>query len=283
VALIDTGVDSSHPAIKDNVVDFGWDFILDARGGADLSNGIDDDKDGYIDEAHGHGTHLASIIALMNPDVRILPLRVLDADGNGDSFDVADAITYAVDHGAQVINLSLSMKQPSTAVATAMEYAAFAGVSIFASAGNSGKEKIYFPGNYDPRTMSFDWPLAPPGWNASSETVTTIAAMGTCEIKASFSGYGKPVDLVAPGENIYGAMPGGGYAWWSGTSMSTAVASGVASLLFSVGGESLDVPPQDLLETTAEPLDWKNWPFKGKLGKGSIDAMKASYEAAVNP
>jgi subtilisin family serine protease len=245
-----------------------------------VTNGIDDDGDTWVDEAFGHGTHLSSIVVLLNPDARILPLRVLDAEGNGDSFDVADAIYYAVDHGAQVINLSLSMKTPSTAVALAMEYARFAGVPVFTSAGNNGKEKVLFPGNYDPSTMDFDFPFLPVGWAPSEETVTTVAATDECNKKADFSAYGLDVNLVAPGVNIYGAMPGGGYAWWSGTSMSTAVASGVASLVLSVAGPDLLTPPQHVLMYTAKPVDWLNPDYQGLLGVGSIDAGSAAWEAA---
>ncbi len=282
VAVIDTGVDASHPAIASNVVDFGWDFLEDQPGALDMANGLDDDGDGWADEAFGHGTHLSSIVVLVNPDARILPLRVLDADGNGDSFDVADAIYYAVDHGAQVINLSLSMKKTSVAVAVALEYANFAGVSVFASAGNTGKKKIYFPGNYDPRTIDFDLPFAPVGWSPSIDAVTTVAATANCDVKADFSSYGLPVDLVAPGVNIYGAMPGGGYAWWSGTSMSNAVASGAASLLLSVAGPELNAPPQHVLMMTADSVDWKNKDYKGMLGTGLIDALKAAIEAGTH-
>jgi hypothetical protein len=281
VAVIDTGVDATHPAIASNVVPFGWDFVDGVPGAIDKTNGVDDDGDGYVDEAYGHGTHLSSIIVLLNPDARILPIRVLDADGNGESFSVAEAIIYAVDHGAEVINLSLSMKSSSDAVAVALEYANYSGVPVFASAGNTGKKKVLFPGNYDPRKFNYDLPFAPVGWKPSSETVTTVASTAKCDVKAEFSSYGKSVDLVAPGVDIYGAMPGGGYAWWSGTSMSTAVASAVASLVLSVAGDDeIPVPPQHLLMVTAENVDWKNWAFKGLLGTGAVDAWHASIEAA---
>jgi len=280
VAIIDTGVDASHPAIASKVVQFGWDFITELPQATDMANGIDDDGDGWVDEAFGHGTHLASIVTLLNPDARILPLRVLDADGNGDSFDVADAIYYAVDHGAQVINLSLSMKTQSLAVALALEYARFADVPVFTSAGNTGKQKVLFPGNYDPDKLDFDLPFLPVGWTPSKDAVTTVASVEECNVKAQFSAWGVSVDLVAPGVDIYGAMPGGGYAWWSGTSMSTAVASGVASLVLSVAGPDLSIPPAHLLMDTAQPVDWVNQEYFGLLGEGSVDAWQASVEAS---
>jgi len=279
VAVIDTGIDPAHPALAGHVAGDGYDFVADRLGGVDQSNGLDDDGDGYVDEAHGHGTHIASVVLLINPDARILPLRVLDADGNGDSYDVADAILYAVDHGANLINLSLSMKQPSAAVSMALEYARLMGVSVFVAAGNTSKKKVLFPANYDPRTFQLDVPLLPVGWKPSADAITAIASTDAQGHKAAFSAWGPTVDLVAPGVEIYGAMPGGGYAWWSGTSMSTAVATGVASLALSVGGPDMPISASQLLKKTAEPVDQLNPAYAGGLGKGYVDAAKAAWEA----
>ena len=282
VAVIDTGIDPTHPALAGHVADAGWDFLTGTPGGLDLTDGLDNDGDGLLDEAHGHGTHLASLILLINPDARILPLRVLDADGNGDSYDVADAILYAVDHGANIINLSLSMKDPSQAVALALEFARFMGVSVFVSAGNTGKNKFFFPANYDPRNFDLDVPFLPAGWQESADTVTVVGSTQTTNIKADFSAFGSFVDVVAPGADIYGAMPGGGYAWWSGTSMSTAVASGVASLVLSVGGPTLTLPAWNVVKTTADSIDQYNPGYAGKLGKGRVDAWDAAWKAKLN-
>ncbi len=282
VAVIDTGIDPMHPALAGHVADAGWDFLTGTPGGLDLTDGLDNDGDGLLDEAHGHGTHLASLILLINPDARILPLRVLDADGNGDSYDVADAILYAVDHGANIINLSLSMKDPSQAVALALEFARFMGVSVFVSAGNTGKNKFFFPANYDPRNFDLDVPFLPAGWTESADTVTVVGSTQTTNIKADFSAFGSFVDVVAPGADIYGAMPGGGYAWWSGTSMSAAVASGVASLVLSVGGPTLTLPAWNVVKTTADSIDQYNPGYAGKLGKGRVDAWDAAWKAKLN-
>lgn len=276
VAVIDTGIDASHPALAGRVAAHGWDFLAGHPGAMDVGNGRDDDGDGWIDEAHGHGTHVASVITLVNPDARILPLRVLDADGNGDSYDVAQAILYAVDHGAHVINLSLSMKGESNAVAVALEYAALMGVSVFASAGNTGKEKVLFPASYEARQFELDVPLLPVSWTPSADAVTAVAATDAHGEKAGFSAFGFTVDLDAPGIDVYGAMPGGGYAWWSGTSMATAVASGVASLVLSTGGTGMAVPAHAILKETAKPIDALNPTYAGKLGKGFVDAWDAA-------
>jgi subtilisin family serine protease len=283
VAVIDTGIDPGHPALVGHIASTGWDFLTGQPGGIDVPDGIDNDGDGLIDESYGHGTHLSSVILLVNPDARILPLRVLDADGNGNSFNVAEAIFYAADHGANVINLSLSMKDPSAAVSLAMEYAHFKGASIFAAAGNTGKQKVLFPGSYGGREFVPDVSFLPVNWKPSSTTVTAVTAAKSSGKKAWFSAWGWQVDLVAPGLDIYGAMPGGGYAWWSGTSQATAVASGVASLLYSIGGPTMAQSPPALLMSSAESVDALNPGCAGGLGEGYIDAWHAAQLAAWGP
>ncbi len=282
VAVIDTGVDPLHPALAGHVTDTGWDFLDGVPGGWDVPDGKDNDGDGLPDEAHGHGTHIASLVLLVNPDARIMPLRVLDADGNGDSWDVADAIFYAVDHGADIINLSLSMKEESNAVAMALEFARYMDVSVFVSAGNTGSDKLYFPANYEPRNFDLVVPFLPPDWKESGETVTVVGATVTGNVKADFSSYGWFVDVLAPGVDIYGAMPGGGYAWWSGTSMATGVASGVASLVLSVGGPTLKFPAAHVVKTTADSIDQYNPGYAGELGEGRVDAWDAAWKAKLS-
>jgi hypothetical protein len=83
VAVIDTGLDPSHPLLQGRFAGDGFDYVLDQPGGYDVPNGKDDDADGLVDEAYGHGTHVAGAIALVDPGARFLPYRVLDADGGG--------------------------------------------------------------------------------------------------------------------------------------------------------------------------------------------------------
>jgi len=111
--------------------------------------------------------------------------------------------------------------------------------------------------------------------------VTAVASIDDKLQKADFSAWGPEVDVVAPGVGIYGAMPGGGYAWWSGTSMSAAVASGVGSLIDSVAGLDMDVHggAASLLKVTAHPVDKFNQAYAGGLGDGLVNAVKASYAA----
>ena len=274
VAVIDTGVDASHPALAGHLAGDGFDFIEEQPIAYDKPYGHDVDGDGYVDEAWGHGTHLSSLIALMNPDARILPARVLDSEGNGNAFDVARAIRWATDRGASIINLSLSVSAKSLTVAEAIEYAKAHDVRLIVSAGNTGKKKLLFPADYS--AADFDFPpgtlLAGP-FEGDLEAVASIDMFG---VKAPFSAWGPAVELVAPGVGLYGAMPGGGYAWWSGTSMSTAVVTGVLSLLDSVGGKWSKLDTENVLGWTANSVDALNPAFAGYLGHGAPNAYKAA-------
>ncbi len=268
VAVIDTGIDPTHWLFSDNLFGFGHDFLLDLPYALDLADGLDNDFDGVADEAAGHGTHVAGTVVLVNPDALILPLRVLDSDGNGYAYDVAAAIHYAVANGADVINLSLGMTGSSTAVSQALDFAAAMEVDVYAAAGNTGAASVHFP--------------------ATHPAAAAVAAVELDDSKAWFSSYGGDVDLSAPGVDIYSAMPGGAWAWWSGTSMATAVASGLASLMISASdddGDDGDDDPEDdgtveTMKETAVPIDAVNPGFAGQLGSGRIDAGAAAESAA---
>ena len=107
VAVIDTGVLAEHPAFSGAIAPGGYDFVDSDPDPTDEANGIDDDGDGLVDEGAGHGTMVAGIVRLVAPHARILPLRVLDDEGSGRTFDVAKAIRHAIEQGADIINLSL--------------------------------------------------------------------------------------------------------------------------------------------------------------------------------
>ena len=256
VAVIDTGIDASHPVLLGRVLPFGYDFVDRDAYPMEMSNGIDDDGDGLIDEAFGHGTHIAGTIVLLNPDARILPLRVLDSDGNGTSFAVAEAIRFAVASGADVINLSLGMDETSLAVRLAIDEADLAGVVVMAAAGNAGAELVQFP--------------------ARAKHALAVAAVDEFDTKAPFSSYGGAVKFAAPGVNIYSAMPGDQYAWWSGTSMATSVASGAVSLLHSLSTDPLEISAYNLLEDSTVPIDVLNPLYDDLLGYGRIDPIAAA-------
>ena len=255
VAVIDTGVDPLHPVLASRVLSTGYDYIDGDGAPWDVPNGLDDDSDGLIDEALGHGTHVAGIIALINPDALILPMRVLDTDGNGTAFDVARAMHAALDQGVDVINLSLGMNGNSRAVREAIQRADDLEVTVVASAGNTAG-RVLFP--------------------ARANDVVGVAALEEDDTKASFSSFGDAVEVSAPGVEIYSAMPGDAWAWWSGTSMAAAVVSGGVSLLHSVHGNPALADGAEALEETSVDIDDINHSFEELLGDGRIDVTAAA-------
>lgn len=278
VAVIDSGIDFDHPAFAGKIHADGWDFVLDAPVALDLDDGLDDDGDGLVDESYGHGTHVAGTILLVNPDARILPLRVVDADGNGWAFDVAHAVWLATLEGADVINLSISTNEGSELMALALSFAVSLGIDVYTSAGNTGAGHVLFPGSlaHDESPLLKVPAVFPHG-------VVTVAAVDGSDLKAGFSAWGSEVDLAAPGTNIFSAVPGGGYAYWSGTSMATAVASGAGSLVLSAQGAAGNgLSSGEHLILTAAPIDGSNPDYAGLLGGGRVDAA-AAVEALTLP
>ncbi|MEM8903873.1 MAG: S8 family peptidase [Actinomycetota bacterium] len=240
VAVLDTGVDVSHPDLVDRI----W-----VNSGETCGNGVDDDGNGYVDDCNGwdftdgdgsiadtngHGTHIAGTIAAtadngigiagVAPRAQIMPVRI----STGPSFGLAvtvRAVDYAVANGADILNLSWGTR-PGTPVnaypplADAIERARQAGVVVMIAAGNNGV-------NIDSR------PIIPASY--PHDNVVTVAASTNADQRASFSNWGPAtVEVFAPGHHIMATMPGGGYDWMSGTSMATPVAAGVAALLKSV-------------------------------------------------
>ncbi|GIW08639.1 MAG: hypothetical protein KatS3mg060_3444 [Dehalococcoidia bacterium] len=213
IAVVDTGVDLSHPDLAGKIVG-GWDFVND---------------DPIAQDDQGHGTHVAGIaagiannalgIAGVAWGARVMPIKVLDAGGSGYTSDVAAGIIWAADHGAKVINLSLGGAGRSVTLETAVNYAVAKGALVVAAAGNGGNSVPNYPGAY---------PAA-----------IAVAATDSSNARASFSTYGSFVDIAAPGVSIYATVPtgscdlchGSGYAALSGTSMATPHVAGVAAVL----------------------------------------------------
>ena len=255
IAVLDTGIDASHPALKGkvkrrlDVID--GDFDPD-----DVGNGIDDDGDGHIDEAVGHGTHVAGAILLAAPDATILGYRVLNSDGQGTVFGVAEAVRHAVDAGAHVINLSFGTdkKIDSQVLKDAIAYAKDNGVLVVAAAGNSSSDKKRYPA-------------------ADAGIVSVGAYDPTKNELAKFASHGKWVTVAAPGVNITSTVPGGGYATWSGSSMAAPFVSAQAALLLAVDPElTLDELIKLIKDNTAK--------IKGKkLDKGAVDYMRSIEKA----
>jgi len=278
VAVLDTGIDATHPQLQGRVLAGGYNFVDGNFNTADVGNGADDDGDGLVDELVGHGTFVASLVVLVAPDARILPVRVLNSDGVGSDWSVARGIHYAIDHGVEVINLSLSSTHESEVIEDAIERAAALGIVTVSAAGNFGTETPQFP--------------------ATDSSVLGVAAVDEQDKKASFSSYNHHLTIAAPGANlnpsnpdpghsIIGALPGGSFAMAEGTSFATALVSGGAALIRAQHPEwPTDAVPaseitdeiEDTLEDTSFDLyqDDLNPGFDhDELGEGRMDLASA--------
>jgi len=271
VAVIDTGVDTSHSAFAGKLAGAGYDFLLDQAGGLDVANGVDDDGDGAVDEAFGHGTAVAGAVVLINPMARVLALRVADAEGKTNAWAVSEAIEYAISEGAAVINLSLSFDSEPQVVAWAAHHAVAEGISVITSAGNTGGA-VLFPGNLSAKARTS--PRVP---GIYPHGVVAVAAVDNDDVLAVFSAFGEQVDLSTAGVTIYSAYPGEQWATWSGTSMASGVASGIASLVQAC--EPTETSAIELMLQTAVSIDDANPGFEGLLGWGVPDALAAVLAA----
>ena len=201
--------------------------------------------------AFGHGTMVLGLIHVVAPDARLMPLKAFNADGTGSLFDVIRAIVYAVNQGADVINMSLCFDQDSTLLRKAIDFAHSRGVVLVASMGNDGVETSdVFPAGYP--------------------NVLGIAATDNLDILAPFSNYGNDVAYTAPGVNLVTIFPGGHYALVSGTSFASALVSGLTGLGYSIGNPTSG-NINSALDGAAVSLDNLNPAYLKKLGKGRID------------
>lgn len=239
VAIIDTGVQLAHPALAGALALDGHDFVDGDTTPEDAPDGIDNDGDGLADEAYGHGTHVAGIVRQVAPGARILPLRALTAEGEGDAFAVAQAILYAASHGARVINLSLGTPATASVLKDAVRRASQAGALVVAAAGNEGLESKQYP--------------------AAANCVIGVTSVGATGAISVFANRGGWVSVAAPGEAILSAFPRDGYASWSGTSMATPFVSGQAALLFAARPELNLRQLTGLARSTAQELDDNGW------------------------
>jgi hypothetical protein len=202
VAVIDTGVYAGHPLLNGKVLQ-GYDYV----------NGDSDP-----DDDNGHGSHVAGIAAMVagDRDVRILPVKVLDQKGYGYDSDIADGIHYAVDQGADILNLSFGGEGESSELENAVNYAVARGVVVVAAAGNDSETAdLYYP--------------------AGIKSCITVSATDRFDRVAGFSNYGSVVDIAAPGKDILSSVPYftniDGYISYSGTSQAVPFVAGIAALL----------------------------------------------------
>jgi thermitase len=254
VAVIDTGLDLNHPAFQEALAPSSewWDFYG--------NDAIPQDEGILGIGGYGHGSNVAGIIRQIAPRATILPIRILGPDGCGTVADLTAAIQWAVDKGANIINLSLGSDSISTSVGAALLNASYKGVLVVASTGNTGDTKVTYPASY--ATVPFS------GWLRLS-----VTSINSKDIKSTFATYGSSVELAAPGENIFGPAPALKMAAWTGTSMAAPMASGALALAL---GEELTVGKTNLAEElknsslNIDLLDL-NKLFKGFIGKGRLD------------
>lgn len=284
VAILDSGIKDDHPDLRNRM----WtntDEIPD--------NGIDDDGNGYIDDyrgwdfayddniptdGFGHGTNIASVIgcstnnvigfAGINQKCKLMNCKNLTSNNNGEYIWWAASIKYAVDNGAQIINMSEGGSDYSKTLKTAVDYATEKGVLICAAMMNKGDDQDYYPASFkgvfavgatdtdDNRCLRFTW------------------GGGSC--------WGKHIAVVAPGNKIYGLDYENIYSYesmWSGTSQSTAIVSGIASLLLSQKPERTSEDLKQIITATAKDQigdsreDKRGW--DKYYGYGRVDAYSA--------
>ena len=233
VAVLDTGVDIKHPEFRDQVIQH-KDFVN--LQGLDTSNFIGEvtGLDNSDEDKVGHGTHVTGIIAAkglhMNegiaPQCSILSCRVLAPMKNGDHVvgagivdNINNGIKWAVDHGADVINMSLGIKHTGGGLPheDVIKYAINKNVTIVAASGNDGTQEMYYP--------------------AALDGVIAVGAVDLTGRVTSFTSYGAPITLVAPGYHIYSSFPDGKYAYLSGTSQASPYVSGSIGLMKSFASE----------------------------------------------
>ncbi|MFH1177213.1 MAG: S8 family serine peptidase [Acidobacteriota bacterium] len=233
VAVIDTGVDPSHPLLRYHIAPFGRDFIDNDAAPWETANGIDEDGDLEIDESAGHGTFVAGLVLLAAPGARVLPYRAFNDDGLGTTFTVARAIYDATRRGADVINMSFAFQGHSPILSRLFEEATSRGVVLVAGAGNEGAPRLLFPARH-PR-------------------VVAVAAVDEIGRRAEFSNFGSNLTVGAPGVELNSALDRGRFGSWSGTSMAAPLVSGTAALLRSLDPSLSPNELRDILRAAAAP------------------------------
>jgi thermitase len=217
VAVIDTGVDLQHPAFEGGFVPAAdmWDYV---------DNDAIPQEEGVLgtDAAFGHGTSVAGIVLQIAPKAKILPLRVLGPDGSGDVLNVAAAINRAMQAGANIINLSLGSDTNSQAVNDAINAATLRGIFVISSSGNTNNQNVTFPANQ----ANLDATLG-------GQFSLSVGSVDANDNKSAFSTFGATLEVSAPGEEVFGPVPGNKLGAWSGTSMSAPMVS--ASLALAMG------------------------------------------------
>lgn len=246
VAVIDTGVNVNHPDLKGRVLN-GYDFV---------------NKDYDATDDNGHGTLVSGLIAAnsdqtgmsgMDHHVKILPIKVMNEEGEGSLFDIINGIYYAINNDADIINMSFGSYQRSVLEEEALWQAHEKGIVLVGAAGNEKTDDWSYPAAYTP--------------------VIGVAATGKDSLITDFSNFGSWVDVAAPGIGMYSTDQLGGYQSFDGTSFSTPLVSGLVSL---IKAENPDWSPSQIewaLESGSQTENGVEW--NEQVGYGQIDAYRA--------
>jgi thermitase len=261
VAVLDTGVDATHRALAGKLMS-GYDFV-------DMDADPSEVGVAQQDPVFGHGTHVAGIVALTAPEAKIMPVRVLDRNGEGNVWVLAEALSYAVDpdgdlatdDGATVINMSLGSAQRTAFLedvinlvtcpnlgnghgggATWMaakdeQCLSRTGAVIVAAAGNNGSTTKEYPAGEE------------------SKGLLAVAATTQADVRAAYSNYGSWVSIGAPGDAILSSVPGNQWGAWSGTSMAAPFVAGVAALVQSLNAQLTPGEVADHIVATAHEIE----------------------------
>ncbi|MGA7624436.1 MAG: S8 family serine peptidase [Candidatus Acidiferrales bacterium] len=291
VAVIDTGIDQLNPALTPYVIP-GYDFTRNTAGFAsdveDLNQStaaileqstaaileqyqiavlnqstaaILEQSTAAILEANGvpayfgHGTMTAGLIHLVAPNSQLMPLKAFAADGTASEANIIQAIYYAVDHGANIINMSFELPQISDAMMKAINHAARRGVICVASAGNDAGTALVYPAGFG--------------------NVVSVGSVNSLGQPSTFSNYGADlVQIAAPGEGLITTYPGSHYAQVWGTSFSAALVSGGASVLIqqSNGNTTTQLQVGDIQRALSQAIPCGT---NGSLGAGCVDFNQA--------
>lgn len=243
IAIVDTGVDFSHPDLAGH-----------------LLPGINLVKPGTApDDDNGHGTNVAGVIAASgNNDIgtagllwnaRIMPVKALEADGNGDEDKLGEGIRYAVSHGAKIVVLSLGLNKYSSYMQLVVQEAEDAGVLLVAASGNEGNA-VKYPAAYD--------------------SVLAVGGVGADNTPEALSNSGPELDIVAPWV-VFTTSAGGGYDYRDGTSMAAPQAAAAAALAWTVHPNLKPVQLRNLLRQTAQDLGTPGWDSHTGYGMLRVD------------
>lgn len=268
VAVVDTGINDSHPDLSSRL----WTNPREVAG-----NGQDDDGNGYIDDVHGynfiddsadltdehgHGTGIASVIAArtnnqkgiagVDQKARIMVLKALNEIGGGEFNDIVEAVRYAADNGAKVINMSFGASAGDRDLRSAIDYAISKNVIIVAASGNAGEDRIFYPAAY--------------------KSVISVGSIDDSDRHSDFSNYGSGLDVVAPGEEIIMADLDDGFMEAAGSSFASALVSGIACLAVAVNPSLTQSQFTELLHTTSHKIGSKS--PSDKYGYGKPDALQ---------